>query len=1071
MVQSRNFKNGNIISLSLKNFQTFKSSVFSFSPSLNFIIGPNGSGKSTISNAISLIFGGSPKTIGKSKNLKEYIRFGEHDCKIEAEIFYNNKIIKLGRGISIANNFWYLNDELVKKGIYENFISKLNIDINNLCQYLPQEKVSEFCKMSNEELLNSTLLNLKENELIENIKCINEVESKINSEISKENALKKQIEEKEKIVKKINVDVEKIKERDEKLLKVDKMENKKIYLEYEEIVKDYKRLENSIKLLQKNLNESNKEIENINLEIENIENNPKNLELNKLIEDLDKFDQKIKSVIKEYNFNNENLGLLDIDLEHLEKNKEQKKIDIENLKQKIESNKEELEKIKQNIIEKKEYFITDNTNYMNNLNYINNNNLDYNNSNYINNNSNYNNNNLDDDFERNIFNAKNLDNLFVKYNKVKINELEDQKYKLKNKRLEIDQKCFDIKKEVDELEEKKRKFSEDEERRLELLKKFSSDTYKAVIWLRSNKSIFKDEIIEPPFLLISISDEKFMQEIEIFLSFHALTSFICKNSIDFEKMSKILKDEMKLGINIVEDIKNVPNFQYTKEQVRNLGFEGLVIDFIETRQEIKNFLMSSCHLQNIPITKKNINDKFIFENTSFKRIAVNGKYLEIRRSKYNSKDSVIICAPIISKNLFSSKIDTSEINKKLLECNEKRRILNIDLKDLHIKSDKIDYELKKYYELSKEHNNQIIKIKKNINNYKLILEQIKSMKNELKKLENEEDNIKEQEIIKKKKFINKELEKLNMKISLILKDTSYLLRFQKIQFVYKQTKSETSKLQGLFNSRNLIERQNEIIKSNILEHENIKEKLKLEIKNKKDFLKNTQYTKEEMINLPDKLEDLKNLINLEKTQLQFYTVDENIKNEYEENKKSLDFLYKNIEKIQKDKISYKFHIENKKNKIEEEIYFLIEKINKEFINLFYKLGCEGRLEFDFKSKKCKEWRLNILVKFRNNEKLEKLSSFRQSGGEKSVSTILYLLALQLVDTSPFRLVDEINQGMDKINEKIILEILFDICEREEETQFFIISPKLVDGLKYSKNMKIIILFSDQSDETKRIFQN
>lgn len=38
-----------------------------------------------------------------------------------------------------------------------------------------------------------------------------------------------------------------------------------------------------------------------------------------------------------------------------------------------------------------------------------------------------------------------------------------------------------------------------------------------------------------------------------------------------------------------------------------------------------------------------------------------------------------------------------------------------------------------------------------------------------------------------------------------------------------------------------------------------------------------------------------------------------------------------------------------------------------------------------------------------------LNAQRQSGGERSVSTILYLVALQDVAACPFRVVDEINQ--------------------------------------------------------------
>ena len=53
--------------------------------------------------------------------------------------------------------------------------------------------------------------------------------------------------------------------------------------------------------------------------------------------------------------------------------------------------------------------------------------------------------------------------------------------------------------------------------------------------------------------------------------------------------------------------------------------------------------------------------------------------------------------------------------------------------------------------------------------------------------------------------------------------------------------------------------------------------------------------------------------------------------------------------------------------------------------------------------------IRIRVKFRAETQLMELNPHRQSGGERSVSTMLYLIALQQVSVNPFRLVDEINQ--------------------------------------------------------------
>lgn len=48
-----------------------------------------------------------------------------------------------------------------------------------------------------------------------------------------------------------------------------------------------------------------------------------------------------------------------------------------------------------------------------------------------------------------------------------------------------------------------------------------------------------------------------------------------------------------------------------------------------------------------------------------------------------------------------------------------------------------------------------------------------------------------------------------------------------------------------------------------------------------------------------------------------------------------------------------------------------------------------------------------MVKFRDTEKLQRLTAHHQSGGERSVSTILYLMALQDQAVCPFRVVDEV----------------------------------------------------------------
>lgn len=96
-----------------------------------------------------------------------------------------------------------------------------------------------------------------------------------------------------------------------------------------------------------------------------------------------------------------------------------------------------------------------------------------------------------------------------------------------------------------------------------------------------------------------------------------------------------------------------------------------------------------------------------------------------------------------------------------------------------------------------------------------------------------------------------------------------------------------------------------------------------------------------------------------------------------------------------------------------------------------------------------------------NEEMSILTSQRQSGGERAVSTIFYLMALQGLARSPFRVVDEINQGMDPRNERMVHERMVDIACKERTSQYFLITPKLLSDLKFHPKMKIHCIASGE----------
>ena len=75
------------------------------------------------------------------------------------------------------------------------------------------------------------------------------------------------------------------------------------------------------------------------------------------------------------------------------------------------------------------------------------------------------------------------------------------------------------------------------------------------------------------------------------------------------------------------------------------------------------------------------------------------------------------------------------------------------------------------------------------------------------------------------------------------------------------------------------------------------------------------------------------------------------------------------------------------------------------------------------------------------------------------------MALQSLARSPFRVVDEINQGMDPRNERHVHEMMVDVAcgdgEIEQGSQYFLITPKLLTDLKYKPGMKVHCIASGE----------
>lgn len=155
--------------------------------------------------------------------------------------------------------------------------------------------------------------------------------------------------------------------------------------------------------------------------------------------------------------------------------------------------------------------------------------------------------------------------------------------------------------------------------------------------------------------------------------------------------------------------------------------------------------------------------------------------------------------------------------------------------------------------------------------------------------------------------------------------------------------------------------------------------------------------------------------------------------EFERRAKEIEVLQTTIDEKQTKMDQITTAIDEVKAKWEPALESVVQKISNAFSDSFNKIGCAGEVRVH-KDEDFEKWEIQILVKFRESENLQILTNQRQSGGERAVSTVFYLMALQSMAQAPFRVVDEINQGMDPRNERLVHHRMVNIACQEHTSQ-------------------------------------
>ncbi|XP_022244453.1 structural maintenance of chromosomes protein 5-like isoform X3 [Limulus polyphemus] len=966
--ENNGYQKGSIVRLKLENFLTYDSVELSPGPHLNLIIGPNGTGKSTIVCAICLGLGGKTSVIGRANHVVDYIKHGCNKASTTIELFNpDGRNWVITREITENNSTWKINDASVSLKDVENLVMELNIQVGNLCQFLPQDRVADFVRMNKHEMLENTEKALDGFQPARNgrVKAkkvgppvmheyhcqLKELRVQTRTVETSFKNTKEYLENEKQKIGRLEDDVKYFQERQRHLERIEILNKKRCWIEYEEVRQQYvqekekkdvlnkkiKYLRDKNTPLEKKLSDASGKVQELDsgitiLSQEAREYGQKVVNRTKQFEE---YGEKIQEVVEEFNL---------------------KKQTEEDRKQRIYMWKQQLEG-------------------------------------------------LENELESLSVDHQDVFPLLSEVSK-EIAEVSRKIYTIGSEKENVKTSIEANENRIKGTERHLNKIKDVGCQRLEMLRRKNKSAYDAVIWLRENEQKYKKKIYEPIMLQINVKNPEWAKYVEAQIPFNDMIAFVCEDEEDLESFMKTLRDEQNLKINVVMAPKtSLDSFKppFSIANFKKFGFHHYLQDLFEAPNAVMRYLCHMHHVHCVPVGNKFTKDNVecIINQTPFKRFFTENHLYSVRKSRYTNQLSTI-SSEMRKADLLALSVDTTQVH----HLSEKLQIFQEELKlwkAKHFEYEQEEKQLNVKQEELRRKKNCLESHKKKV---KLALFHAEAVTNKLEA---------EREIFEASTTIQEAEQQL-----------------EQVKEVMDNKKNE---------AHNLLDIAKKI--TGIHPNEELPEDLK------KFFAQ-----------LPQTVDEIDNEIHKEQAKADcLLQTDESVVQEYKQKKQE-------IKKIEKEFCNKMQHLEQLKKKIEEikQLWLpcleeLISHINMKFRKYFAALGCAGEVTLSTSEnpEDFENYGVLIRVKYRDTEELKELTPYHQSGGERSVATVLYMMALQEMTKVPFRCVDEINQGMDSRNERRVFELVVQTACLEATSQYFLLTPKLLPDLAYAENMTILFI--------------
>lgn len=136
-----------------------------------------------------------------------------------------------------------------------------------------------------------------------------------------------------------------------------------------------------------------------------------------------------------------------------------------------------------------------------------------------------------------------------------------------------------------------------------------------------------------------------------------------------------------------------------------------------------------------------------------------------------------------------------------------------------------------------------------------------------------------------------------------------------------------------------------------------------------------------------------------------------------------------------------------------------------FDNLLSQRAYCGKMNFDHKNET-----LSISVQPGEGNKAAFNDMRALSGGERSFSTVCFILSLWSIAESPFRCLDEFDVYMDMVNRRIAMDLILKMADSQRFRQFILLTPQSMSSLPSSKLIRILRMSDPERGQTTLPFR-